>query len=102
MTMNIYLGVAVVVLLTAFVFGLYFSVKNCCKTRAIGNRERYFVDEPDSGLTAEASALQRAYIPMPDELAEIGGSYQALAGIESPRVSPKDDPWIRGESYLNY
>jgi len=88
-----FFAIAVIVLV------LRFSIKKCCKTQRIRNVEG-FIDEPVQGLMKEASALQQAPLPMGEDLAEMGGAYDAAAGIQSPSVNPKDDPWLRRRSYL--
>jgi hypothetical protein len=41
-----------------------------------------------------AAMLQETPLPSSDELSEEGGGYDIVEGIQSPKVSRKNDPWL--------
>lgn len=49
----------------------------------------------ENELEHEADMFQKSFLPSADELDEIGGSYPIVAGIQSPKISEKDDPWLK-------
>jgi len=83
----------------AITISVYFGTKQCCGMK-IGEHWPY----PTPGYAAPGSdeAMARMYQTdyLPDDLTEIGGSFAQIDGIESPRLSPKQDPFIDPKSYL--
>jgi hypothetical protein len=57
---------------------------------------------PPGSDEADAQMYRQDYLPPADDLAETGGRYELLDSIQSPKVTPKQDPWMDPRSYLDY
>jgi|SRR5271170_5742168 hypothetical protein len=64
-------------------------------------RADYQFDSLYPEITDEQGLIENQ-LPPSDDLTENGGSWMALEGIQSPKVTPKTDPFVGDISYLNY
>ena len=79
-------------LLALILVGIALHARHCVD-------EDYIIPIPHTP-EGDAALLQKTFLPPADELAEEAGGYAIEAGIESPMVSPAEDPWLRQQSYL--
>jgi hypothetical protein len=79
-------------LLVLILVGLVLHTRHCVD-------EDYIIPRPHTP-EGDAALLQKTFLPDADTLSEEGGGYAIEQGIESPTVSPADDPWLRRQSYL--
>ena len=91
----------IIVSILALITIIYIRTKQCC-----GKKPTEFWPYPTPGYAppgsdeAMAHLYQTDYLPPSDELVDDAGGFAQIAGIQSPRLSAKEDPWLSQRSYF--
>jgi len=59
-----------------------------------GSEPEMYTGENPNNPAEFAAMFQETPLPSSDELSEEGGGYDIAEGIQSPKVSRKNDPWL--------